>query len=348
MNPRFKRPEFAPYDPPKVSAYREPHETPVALYVGLRREIDASGREEREGHAERVRSFVPSPCAFTIPQNRYPDFVFIADPQAFRVQIRTIPDMCPVGLVGKTAPYVLPEFRRSGLGSYALFLHDKQFRRMGAMSYSPQGVRNRAAVHAHHVNEALQGGLTVPEDVMSDYVILDGHAKLRMPYTPERHTDLIRRMKLTRESGLYERVTQCMEQDTTANVDALIFKKRITPADTLMFALAAQKCHPESQILRVTSNTREDVFAVSFLKSGLVLDIFGSRNLSAYAEECSVRYGASARQIMRPHKRTISRAALVWSHRADISLINASLCELGLARVQNNPEVQDFSPHSFT
>lgn len=190
---------------------------------------------------------------------------------------------------GVSMPYVLPEFRGRGYGSAALFLKERLYGRMSAISYSAEGLMNRAAVHKHHINEALAAGRHVPDRVLQDYEVRDGKAKLLTPYTTDRHNGLRARYLDTQARERYEAIATLMSFETAFNPRELIMRERVYAEDSQPFALAAHRARPGSKLLRIPVIPGYADYAVHDKETGSVIDVYGVRPEAAFRAELALR-----------------------------------------------------------
>lgn len=84
-------------------------------------------------------------------------------------------------------PYLDPDFRGRGIMASLHKQVDDAGLRFTTQNYTISGLMARTHAHALHVADALGRGEDVPEHVLEDYDVADGHARLREPMTRERY-----------------------------------------------------------------------------------------------------------------------------------------------------------------
>lgn len=281
----FRAPRLEPleYETPAFGA--KAWESRVHEYVGLDVRID------------RRHSDTPPPLDFAagavreVPFDGVPEVRMLACDEKKCVFIEDRATGRCVGMSGGGGmPYVLPEFRGRGYGSAALFLKERLYHRLRAISYSPEGVMNRAAVHKHHVSAALAAGHAVPDRVIQDYAVSGGRARLREPYTAERHEALRDRYLDTLGRERYEKISSLMSFETAYNPRSLIENHWVYTHDAQPFILAAHRAVAGSKILRIPAATGYSDYAVHDKAAGVIVDIYGVRPENAFREEIGLRH----------------------------------------------------------
>ncbi|WP_411839969.1 hypothetical protein [Paracoccus sp. ME4] len=83
-------------------------------------------------------------------------------------------------------PYLDPDYRGRGLMAALHKEADLVSQRFTTANYTMDGLQARARTHALHVEDAIDEGLHVPDEVMADYTIVSGRALLTNELTRER------------------------------------------------------------------------------------------------------------------------------------------------------------------
>lgn len=84
-------------------------------------------------------------------------------------------------------PYLDPEHRGRGIMASLHKQADDAGLRFTTQNYTISGLMARAHAHALHVADAVERGEEVPAQVLEDYEIADGRARLKEPMTRERY-----------------------------------------------------------------------------------------------------------------------------------------------------------------
>lgn len=262
---------------------------PLPCYVGLSRGIRDSRPDELRPKAELLAGARLDGLP-VLPQTTCPEVAFIHDAEETQVFIQDRATGRAVGVVGRAAmPYVDPDFRGRGYGSLGQYLVEGIYRRFAASSYSPEGVMNRAAVHKHHINAALAQGHTIPEDVLADYVVADGKARLRDPYTAARHLALRDRDLRTRNWDAYTRITDRMSFETELHVRVTLLQDSTYGAQAAYAVARLAQANPGFRLLRTEIVSHHHAYGLLDRANGRVIDAYGVRPANAYAAELGDR-----------------------------------------------------------
>lgn len=330
-----------------------PWRDPIAVYVGVEKPI------------ERRRTYVSplnhDPSVYEsekeIPQDLCPNVRFTLcreQPHSFSKRRSLIakshhptlvkawtPDGRLIGEFGGFAPYVDPEFQGRGIGAVGQYLHDLHLRRLAASSYTPSGLRARAAVHGLHVNAAIARGETVSDVVMADYRMEQGRAVLRTPYTPEHHESLRDRYRATQQGPRYAAITKNMISDTSANVTDIIGGPRSYEPDWHAFALRAHEALSGSKILKVKMSYATHL-AVLTAEKDRVIDIFGERAPEHFAAEAALRFRIEMPKITTMRPQGVDKISQLLERFPPSQIVDAALQECGLiaAPMLSMPELE--------
>lgn len=166
---------------------RKPWETPLRDYIGIAEVAPGPSQIEDLGPA-RLRDL--SRAMADWPEVRIPqrsDLTFRVSSGGYIAAL----DAATGDILGgytATFPYVLPEHRGRGINAELNAIIDlRGQRRTLAGLYTPSGFASRVATHRLHVTRALECGLDVPPEVLQDYLVEGGQARLREPYTARAH-----------------------------------------------------------------------------------------------------------------------------------------------------------------
>ncbi len=336
----YRAPAFDHLDLPDNSM-GEPWERPLARYIGVGMRI-YGGKVHVKAAAEAFEKVKVEEKSTCLPQNKHPDIGYHLSPNKKILIIRHEESGEILGALGlNQMPFVKPEHRGKGYGSFGLFLLDTHVHRSPAIGYSPEGLANRAAVHKHHVNAALARGDVVPEIVLRDYVFENGSARLREPYTTERHWKISKHDDETRERRHYEAIADLMLYETHANVERDMSLLGFLETRNVQVVSRLANENPDWKILKTKMRTK-DIYAVFDTGADQVIDAFGIRPRGAYREELKLRLGwgdtLPEATTLRNPQTTLFRSLSKQGNLAPVTAALLSDLEEGRAQLAKIPE----------
>lgn len=165
---------------------KEPWETPLSEYIGVKYVVEAHISVEQDGPRNLMKSCCNREDWEDVPVPERPDVRFLTNTRGLIAAIDPVSGDLFGGFAG-FYPYVLPQHRGRNLNAEMNVIMDNFGQRSRASSYSHPGFGSRVATHRLHIERALASGHEIPDEVMKDYSVVEGKPRLRQPYTAEMH-----------------------------------------------------------------------------------------------------------------------------------------------------------------